>query len=185
MTKRLKKSMANEAMTMRTAVKECLNVSQDLRDALGSMKAELQGVRDFAMSQQEQLRKYEDGYAWMAVKALGMRLIRCVDQINGTIQSEGDGSKIAEKLADVRDELVYALEAQGVESIVPELGVPFRGQEQQVKVVDIANTDNVALDGTIANVDRCGYWVEVADKQYRLIRPAEATVYKLGGESNG
>jgi molecular chaperone GrpE (heat shock protein) len=183
--KKLQRAMSEEAMTLRASAKDCASSVKAVQGALSEVRSEMQGVRDFAMTQQEQLRKYEDGYAWSSIKGLGMRLIRCIDDIDRMIALSGEGSGAIAKLQAVRDELLYALEAQGVEAVTPEDGSPYRGQEQWVKIAGTEETNDPSLNETISNTTRCGYWVEVADNRRKVIRPAESTVYKMEVKSNG
>jgi len=183
--RKLRKSMSSEAMTLKAAAGECNAAVRSMNDELVAIRSELQGVRNYASEQQEQLRKYEDGFSWRVVKDVGARIMRVIDGIDHTLSTSTETSgERDEALAVIRDELVFALDAQGIVAIVPELNAPFRGKEAQAKCVRTERAASPEQDGRIAEVLRCGYLLETADRQGKLVRPAEVVVFKMEDLSN-
>jgi molecular chaperone GrpE (heat shock protein) len=179
MARKLDKSMAKQAVNMSSAVKEYAGVIRGLQDELGKVRAELEGVRSFAMSQQEQLRKYEEGYSWSKVKSFGKRLIRCIDRIDDRIEDQIEDKEAEKVLLGIKDEMIFALEDEGVDLIEPEIGSLFEGQARFVRPVEAVPPENPEQEGTIKEVKRNGYLVQIDDASLcNIIRPAEVVIYR-------
>ena len=87
--KKLRTSMVSEAIGLKSSAGKCATAVLNLHEELVSVKSQLQAVRDYAAEQQEQLRKYEDGFSWRVVKTLGIRIIHRIYDVDFTLLNSG------------------------------------------------------------------------------------------------
>ena len=83
-------------------------------------------------------------------------------------------------LEDIRDELVFALEAGGIEQFRPAPQTPFKGLEKYAEAVrERAFTEDSQLCGCVAEVVRPGYQYLVNDDEVKIVRCAQVKLYEL------
>ncbi len=146
---------------------------------LTELTEEVSAIRQYAAAQQDQMRKFQDGYDWMIVRRFCMRFIRCIDNLDDRLEHLGsDEQMLREALEDIRDELVFALESSGVEQYGPDLKAPFKGLEKYVEAVrQRVPVSDAALAGTIAEIVRPGYQYLVNDDEVKIVRCAQVKLY--------
>jgi molecular chaperone GrpE (heat shock protein) len=122
----------------------------------------------------------QDGYDWMIIRRFCLRIIRCVDNIDDRVtrlQTQDDDTSVY--LEDIRDELVFALEASGIEQFGPDLKAPFKGLEKYAEAVrERIFTEDTGLVGCIAEVARPGYQYLVNDDDVKIVRCAQVKLYE-------
>ncbi len=149
-----------------------------VRDSLTELTHEMSAIRQFAAQQQDRVRQLQEGYDWNIIKRFCMRVIRCVDNLDGRIAKLAEQRQDVSVLADVRDELVFALESSGVEQFEPELESDYKGKEKSVEAVRTRlRTSDPKLKGKIAEIVRPGYRYVVSDDDVRVVRCAQVKLY--------
>ncbi|MHC4468349.1 MAG: hypothetical protein ACYSUZ_03090 [Planctomycetota bacterium] len=159
---------------------DTLMTTEPLTKELTELTEEVSAIRQFAANQQDQMRKLQDGYDWMIIRRFCLRIIRCVDNIDDRVTRlyEG-GEEAAVYLEDIRDELVFALEASGIEQFGPDLKSPFKGLEKYAEAVrERVFTEDAELVGCIAEVARPGYQYLVNDDDVKIVRCAQVKLYE-------
>ncbi len=146
---------------------------------LTELTEEVSAIRQYAAAQQDQIRKFQDGYDWMIIRRFCMRIIRCIDNLEDRLSKlDGTDDPLQECLQDIRDELVFALESSGVEQFSPDLKTPFKGLERYVEAIrQRVPATNAALAGTIAEIVRPGYQYLVNDDEVKIVRCAQVKLY--------
>jgi molecular chaperone GrpE (heat shock protein) len=150
-------------------------------NSLTELTEEVSAIRQYAASQQDQMRKLQDGYDWMLIRRFCMRIIRCIDNISDRIEqmnSQSQGSN-PHTLEDIRDELVFALESSGVESFSPDVGAAYKGLERYAEAVhERKPNDQSRQSGTIARVIRPGYQYLISESEIKVVRCAQVQLYE-------
>ncbi|MHC4236769.1 MAG: hypothetical protein ACYSOF_00085 [Planctomycetota bacterium] len=159
---------------------DSLMTTEPLTKELTELTEEVSAIRQFAANQQDQMRKLQDGYDWMIIRRFCLRIIRCVDNIDDRIiRLYEKGEEAAVYLEDIRDELVFALEASGIEQFGPDLNVSFKGLEKHAEAVrERIFTEDDGLVGCIAEVTRPGYQYLVNDEDVKIVRCAQVKLYE-------
>ncbi len=163
-----------------TAELDTLMTTEPLTKELTELTEEVSAIRQFASQQQDQMRKLQDGYDWMIIRRFCLRIIRSIDNIDDrVIRLQANGEDAAEYLEDIRDELVFALEASGIEQFGPDLQVSFKGLEKYAEAVrERVFTEDTELVGCIAEVARPGYQYLVNDEDVKIVRCAQVKLYE-------
>lgn len=164
-----------------TVKHEAHSTSEPLTKELTELTEEVSAIREFASQQQDQVRKLQDGYDWMIIRRFCLRIIRCIDNIDDRIaHAEEQGEGAVTDLQDIRDELVFSMEASGVEQFKPNLNIPFKGLEKYAEAVrERIDTEDSDLVGCIAEITRPGYQYLVNDNDVKIVRCAQIKLYEL------
>lgn len=152
--------------------------SEPLGNTLKELTEQVSAIRDYASSQQDQMRKLQDGYDWGIIRTFCLRVIRCIDNIESRIEELSAARKPAGHLEEVRDELLFALESSGVEQFEPEFGSEYRSQEkyaEAVKEKEASGRPDQA--GTIAKVLRPGYRYVMDEENFKVVRTAQVMLF--------
>ena len=159
---------------------DTLMTTEPLTKELTELTEEVSAIRQFAANQQDQMRKLQDGYDWMIIRRFCLRIIRCIDNIDDrVIRLYEQGDEAAVYLEDIRDELVFSLEASGIEQFGPDLRSPFKGLEKYAEAVrERIFTEETELVGCIAEVARPGYQYLVNDDDVKIVRCAQVKLYE-------
>ncbi len=180
--KELHEQVDEELLKLAASQQAAVGQVKTTNDAIQSLNEQMAAVREYAATQQERVRRYEEGYQWVVLKDFGLRIIRCIDDIESILAKLDAADPGREHLEIVRDQLVFALDAEAIEQFTPEVGSSVR-EEQRLFVEsssDVVPTENKAEDGTIASVERSGYRLYIDDQTPpRIVRPARAKVFKL------
>lgn len=152
--------------------------SEPLNNTLKELTEQVSAIRDYAASQQDQMKKLQDGYDWGIIRTFCLRVIRCIDNIDGRIDELTEAGESVEHLEEVRDELLFALESSGVEPFEPEFGSEYRGQEKYADAVKKKETSGRRdQTGTIAKVLRPGYRYVMDDENFKVVRTAQVMLF--------
>lgn len=147
-------------------------------DSLGKLTQEVTALREFASSQQDHVRKLQDGYDWNILKNFCIRMIRCIDNVDSRMKQLDADEETIMHLEDIRDELIFSLESSGVEQYSPELQSEYYGQEKRVEVLkDRKLCSDPELKGKIAEIVRPGYQYVVSDDNIKIVRTAQVRVF--------
>ena len=172
-------SVAGEMPTVREPVR--LDLSEPpkpIDNTLTDLTQQVSAIREYAANQQNRLEKLQDGYDWNIIRTFCLRVIRCVDNLEGRIVQLTKKSAARTHLEEVRDELVFALESSGIEQFEPETDTEYRGQEKYAEAIkDKLSCDDPEQAGKIANVIRPGYQYFINEENVKIVRPAQVRLY--------
>jgi molecular chaperone GrpE (heat shock protein) len=160
------------------SIQEAAGRSEPLSDTLKELTEQVSAIRDYAVGQQDHLKKLQDGYDWGIIRTFCLRVIRCVDNIEGRIEELRTAGESVELLEDIRDELLFALESSGVEQFEPEFGSDYHGQEkfsEAIKEKETSGRPDQA--GTIAKVLRPGYRYVMDEGNFKIVRTAQVMLF--------
>jgi molecular chaperone GrpE (heat shock protein) len=152
--------------------------SEPLSTTLKELTEQVSAIREYAACQQNRVERLQDGYDWGIIRTFCLRVIRCIDNIEGRIAELASAKKPTVHLEEVRDELLFALESSGVEPFEPQLGSEYRGQEKSVEAVKQkkkpAKPDQI---GAIAKVIRPGYRYVMDEENFKIVRTAQVILF--------
>ncbi len=155
-----------------------LDHSKPLNNALKELTEQVSAIREYASHQQERVEKLQDGYDWSIIRTFCLRVIRCIDNIEGRIEQLSEEDVAAEHLREVRDELVFALESSGVEQFKPEVNSLYRGQEKSTEAVkEREQCDDPEQSGRIARIVRPGYQYFIDEDNFKVVRAAQVKLF--------
>lgn len=141
--------------------------------------AEIRTLREMQAATQEQTQRWAEGYDWQLIKEFCFRFIRILDTLDERmVKVRADGSP--EHIADVDNcyhEILFSLEASGVEQFRPEPGSKFAGNEKQLRAVGTTPATAANAHGRIAGVRKPGYRLIRDDQPERILRPAHVEVF--------
>lgn len=167
-----------ESFTENPSQAAALMSTEPVARNLSDLTQEVSAIREFASQQQDHVRRLQDGYDWNIIKRFCLRVIRCIDNLDGRISRLSEEEIEFQCLEDVRDELIFALESSGVEQFEPELGSDYKGQEKYLEAVkERLETEDANLSGKIAEVVRFGYKYIISDDEVRFVRSAQVKLY--------
>lgn len=145
---------------------------------LSEISEQMSAIREFAAEQQNQVKKFQDGYDWMLIKRFCLRIIRCIDNLEDRIRQFQKDNQDVSVLKDIRDEILFALESSGVEQYEPEIGLDYRGLERYAESVrEKAENNDPEKSGHIAEVVRPGYQYLLNDEEVKIVRCAQVKLY--------
>jgi molecular chaperone GrpE (heat shock protein) len=152
--------------------------SKPIDNTLKQLSEEVSAIREYTSYQQDRLEKLQDGYDWNIIRTFCLRVIRCIDNLDNRMNLlKGKNSK-ATHLAEVRDELIFALESSGVEQFEPKINSDYRGQEKVAEAVkDRESNEDPELTGKIASVIRPGYQYFISEENVKVVRPAQVKLF--------
>lgn len=175
--KELERQM-EEFKRMHNARQSAPEQSNPLNGALEDLTEQVSAIREYASAQQERVEKLQEGYDWSIIRTFCLRVIRCIDNLEGRIERLSGEDAETKHLEEVRDELIFALESGGVEQFAPELNSPYHGQEKSTEAVkEREDCDDAAKAGTIAKVVRPGYRYFVDEGNLKVIRSAQVKLF--------
>jgi molecular chaperone GrpE (heat shock protein) len=135
-------------------------------------------IREYAASQQSRVEKLQDGYDWNIIKTFCLRVIRCIDNLEGRISRLTEQDVGAAHLEEIKDELIFALESSGVEQFKPEINSDYRGQEKYAEAIKGKEScDDPKRKGKIAKVIRPGYQYSISEDNVKVVRPAQVRLF--------
>ncbi len=152
--------------------------SDPVNGTLVDLAQQMAAIREYASTQQDRVKKLQEGYDWNIIKNFCMRVIRCLDNLDNRIRTLSGNNGEAVELREIRDELLFALESSGIEQFEPELNSDYRGQEKHAEAMkERESCDNPSLAGKIAKVVRPGYQYFIDDENVRIVRPAMVMLF--------
>ncbi|MCH7920534.1 MAG: hypothetical protein IIC50_21455 [Planctomycetes bacterium] len=182
-------SLKSQAAAVEKQMAEVKEVAQRVRDsaaegsepvnqALLSLNDQISAIREFASDQQDRVEKLQNGYDWTIIRTFCLRIIRCIDNIELQMMSASGAIDEDHPFAQIRDELLFALESSGVEQFEPKVKSLFQGQERRAEAVkEKQSTKNRALKGCIARIIKPGYQYILDEETQRVVRTARVKLY--------
>lgn len=147
-------------------------------ETLAQLTRQVAAMNEFTSKQQEKVKKLQEGYDWNIVKNFALKVIRCLDNLENTIERLSDADEDTATLEETRDDFIFALESSGIEQFVPEKNSEYRGQERYAEAVSKREvTPEAALKGKIAKIIRPGYKFVIDDQKSRIVRTAQVKLY--------
>ena len=157
---------------------EVRDLSKPIDNTLQQLSQEVSAIREYTSYQQDRLEKLQDGYDWNIIRTFCLRIIRCIDNLDNRISHLNGKSAKATYLAEVRDELIFALESSGVEQFEPEIHSEYRGQEKFAEAVkERQPSEDPEQRGKIASVIRPGYQYFISEENIKVVRPAQVRLF--------
>jgi molecular chaperone GrpE (heat shock protein) len=145
---------------------------------LSELTKEVSAIREFAAEQQNRVRQLQDGYDWTIIKRFCLRIIRCIDNLDETIQALAEQQQDTQAMEDIRDELTFALESSGVEQFRPDVDCDYKGLEKFVEAIKArVPCDDPELFGKIAAIVRPGYQYCVNENDLKIVRCSQVKLY--------
>ncbi|MBP7051336.1 MAG: hypothetical protein KBE65_10005 [Phycisphaerae bacterium] len=152
--------------------------SEPLSNTLKELAQQVSAIREYAACQQDRVEKLQDGYDWGIIRTFGLRVIRCIDNIESRIDNPPKDCDDLIYLEEVRDELLFAMESSGIEQFKPELNSEYRGQEKLAEAVREKQPAHKPEEaGRIAQVLRPGYRYMIDDENYKVVRTAQVRLF--------
>ncbi len=152
--------------------------SGPLNDTLTELTQQVAAIREYASHQQDRVKKLQEGYDLNIIKNFCLRIIRCIDNLEGCISRQPEQDSETIHLKEVRDELLFALESSGVEQFEPEMNSDYRGQERHAEAIkEKEHCDDPSLAGKIAEVIKPGYQYFIDEENIKVVRPAMVKLY--------
>ncbi len=177
-TENLEKQMAEFRQMAQGVQQTALEQSKPLNSTLSELTQQVSAIREYAASQQDRLNKLQDGYDWNIMRTFCLRVIRCIDNLEGRISRLTEQDIEVADLEEVRDELLFALESSGVEQFEPEINSDYHGQEKYAEAVKEKECcDEPNREGKIANVIRPGYQYFIDEENFKVVRPAQVKLF--------
>ena len=174
----LEKQMAEFNRMTHGIQQSSLEHSKPVEDSIRELSQQVSAIREYAAHQQERVNKLQDGYDWNITKNFCLRVIRCIDNLEGRIDGLSKQDIDTTNLEEIRDELVFALESNGVEQFEPEINSNYRGQEKNTEAVkDKEDSEQPNMTGKIAKVVRPGYQYFVDEENIKIVRTAQVKLF--------
>jgi molecular chaperone GrpE (heat shock protein) len=152
--------------------------SEPLSSTLKELAEQVSAIRDYAATQQGRVEKLQDGYDWGIIRSFGLRVIRCLDNLENRIAELPSENEAVRHLEEVRDELLFALESSSIEQYRPDLHSDYRGQEKMAETIkEREPPENPQDAGKIAKVLRPGYRYMMDDENYKVVRTAQVKLF--------
>ncbi len=155
-----------------------LEAPDPLNNTLVELTQHVAAIREYASTQQDRVKKLQEGYDWNIIRNFCLRVIRCIDNVENRIRERAGQNGEAAHLSEIRDELLFALESSGIEQFEPEINHDYRGLGKQAEAVkERESCDDPDLAGKIAKIVRPGYHYFMDDKHVRVVRPAMVMLF--------
>ncbi|MHC4640279.1 MAG: nucleotide exchange factor GrpE [Planctomycetota bacterium] len=177
-TENLEKQMVEFRQMAKGVRQTAIESSQPINSTLNELSQQVSAIREYASSQQDRLKKLQDGYDWNIMRTFCLRFIRCIDNLDKRISQMTKKDIKVLDLQEVRDELLFALESSGVEQYEPEINSDYHGQEKYAEAVkEKENCDDKKRAGKIAKVIRPAYQYFIDDENAKVVRPAQVKLF--------
>lgn len=161
------------------AISTMMTTKPVVKHGLTELTEEVSAIRQYAVAQQDQMRKLQDGYDWVIIRRFCLRVIRCIDNLDDQMSRlEEKDQVLMTCMEDIRDELIFALESSGVEQFQPDLNAPFKGLEKYAEAIrQRIPASDASQAGTIAEIIRPGYQYLISDDDVKIVRCAQVKLY--------
>ncbi|MHC4664709.1 MAG: nucleotide exchange factor GrpE [Planctomycetota bacterium] len=173
----LEKRMEEFKQMAQKAQEKAVQNENPVKESLKELTQQVSAIREYASHQQERVKKLQEGYDWNIIKNFCLRVIRCIDNLENRISRLAERTIDNTDLKEVRDELVFALESNGVEQFEPAIKSNYRGQEKNAEAVKEKEKGGPKLAGKIARVLKPGYQYFIDEENIRVIRAAQVKLY--------
>ena len=188
-TAKLEESLRNQTESLEKQVEEFKSMAQSVQqvtlghsmpmeETLRDLTEQVSAIREYASHQQERVKKLQDGYDWNIIRNFCLRVIRCIDNLEGRMDKLSKEAVDTTALEEIRDELVFSLESNGIEQFEPEINSDYRGQEKTAEAIkDKEACADRKQAGKIAQVIRPGYQYLIDEENIKVVRPAQVKLY--------
>lgn len=177
-TENMEKQMAEFKQMAQGVRQTTIDHSQPINNTLSELTQQVSAIREYASSQQDRLKKLQDGYDWSIMRTFCIRVIRCIDNLERRISQMKEQDVEVEDLEEIRDEMLFALESSGVEQFEPEINSDYHGQEKFAEAVkEKEQCDDSKHTGKIAQVIRPGYQYFIDEENAKVVRPAQVKLF--------
>jgi molecular chaperone GrpE (heat shock protein) len=150
-----------------------LQNTENLSGTLKQLAEQVSAIREYAGEQQQRVKRLQDGYDWGILKNFCLRVIRCIDHLDGRIERFSREGVDTRYLKEVRDELIFSLESSGVEQFEAEINSDYLGQEKRLEAVkERKPCERPELAGKVAEMVRPGYQYVIDEDNIKIVRPA-------------
>jgi len=167
-----------EFKEMAETVKKAAERSEPIGTFLKDLTLQVSAIRDYALTQQDRIKKLQDGYDWNIIRTFGLKVIRCIDNLDDRIERFKQNGQDIEDLVEIRDELIFSLESSGIEQYEPEINSDYSGQEKIAEAVrDREDSENQDMKGKIAAVLKPGYRHFIDEENFKVVRAARVKLY--------
>ncbi|MHC4361806.1 MAG: nucleotide exchange factor GrpE, partial [Planctomycetota bacterium] len=173
----LEKRMEEFKQMAQKAQEKTIQNENPVKESLKELTQQVSAIREYASHQQERVKKLQEGYDWNIIKNFCLRVIRCIDNLENRISRLAERTIDNTDLKEVRDELIFALESNGVEQFEPAIKSNYRGQEKNAEAVKEKEKGGPKLAGKIAKVLKPGYQYFIDEENVRVIRAAQVKLY--------
>jgi len=151
---------------------------KNIGNSINELILQVSAIREFAISQQDRIRKLQEGYDWNIIKSFGLKVIRCIDNVEQKIRDCQRLRHDSSNMEHIRDEMVFALESSGIEQYKPQINSEYRGQERIAETVrERAQASSPEQKGKIAQVVRPGYRHFIDEDNFKVIRTAAVKLF--------
>jgi len=144
-----------------------------MQEELALMRNEVEAVKTLALEKEEKIKRYEEGYDQKIIKNFRQELFKILHYVEHEKKKNN-----SEALIEVHEDLELLLEDVGIEKINIEIGHKYDGNTRVAAIKEVILTDNIELDGIIADIVRDGYFIQVLNDKEKVLRPSEIIIYK-------
>ncbi len=177
-SKSLEKQVAEFKQMAQTLKQTTLDRSQPLSGTIKELMQQVSAIREYALGQQDRIKKLQDGYDWSIIKSFGLKIIRCIDNLEDRIEQFRSSGIDTDDLEEVRDELVFSLESSGIEQYKLEIDSDYNGQEKIAEAVkEKVGATEPERKGKVANLVRPGYRHFIDDESFKVVRTARVKLF--------
>jgi hypothetical protein len=177
-SKSLEKQVAEFRQMAKTLKQMTLDRSQPFGDTIKELMQQVSAIREYAMGQQDRIKKLQDGYDWSIIRSFGLKVIRCIDNLEDRIEQFRNNDIETADLEEVRDELIFSLESSGIEQYKLEIDSDYNGQEKIAEAVkEKVGAPEPELKGKIAHLVRPGYRHFIDDENFKVVRTARVKLF--------
>ena len=177
-SKSLEKQVAEFRQMVKTLKQTTLDRSQPFGDTIKELMQQVSAIREYALGQQDRIKKLQDGYDWSIIRSFGLKIIRCIDNLEDRIKQFRNNGVDTADLEEARDELIFSLESSGIEQYELEIDSDYNGQEKIAEAVkEKVGAPEPELKGKIAHVVRPGYRHFIDDENFKVVRTARVKLF--------
>jgi len=177
-SKSLEKQVAEFKQMAQTLKQTTLDRSQPFGGTIKELMQQVSAIREYALGQQDRIKKLQDGYDWGIIRSFGLKIIRCIDNLEDRIEQFRNNGIDTADLEEVRDELIFSLESSGIEQYKLEIDSDYNGQEKIAEAVkEKVGAPEPELKGKIANLVRPGYRHFIDDENFKVVRTARVKLF--------
>ena len=158
----------------------------DIDRGLKDLGEHIEAVRFLAEERGTQIERFREGYDYAITRSFARGVIKAIDMI-GDFQrqlTERHGATDSPVLADALNrleatagQLTLLLEANCVESFIPEPGEAIADDSRRYEPVEKCPTERVEDHGHVAEVKYPGWIVVLGESEERVIREAQVSVF--------
>lgn len=140
------------------------------------MKEDINAVKELALSKEEKIKRYEEGYDKKVINQFINELFRILDFIKDEQKKE-----FTESLKEIEEDITLLLENNGINKVEIYESQNLEDLKKFVKVIKTENTNIEEIDLTINDILKDGWFIQVDNETTHVIRYAEVIINKYEG----